>query len=99
LIATPFRKPTRIGLDRKSAKAPRRKKLATMQMSPVKNVNVIESDKYRSALPGRPLSSTRMMLFGSCEPQLNERAVKLLLRDAIALSALGSVLFYRATPW
>jgi len=45
LIAIPFRKPTRIGFDRKSAKAPRRKKLATIQMSPVKNVNVIESDK------------------------------------------------------
>jgi hypothetical protein len=37
-----------------------------------------------------------MMLSGSCEPQLNERAVKLLLRDAMALSALASMLFYLA---
>jgi hypothetical protein len=51
LMAMQFRKPTSIGFDWKSAKDPRRKKLATIQMSPVKNVNAIERDKYRSALP------------------------------------------------
>jgi hypothetical protein len=35
-------------------------------------------------------------LSGSCEPQLNERAVKLLLHGATASSALRSMLFYPA---
>ena len=51
LIAMPFRKPIRIGLDRKSANAPRRKKLPAMHNTPVKNVSAIESDKYNSASP------------------------------------------------
>ena len=51
LMAMPLRNPTRIGLDKKSARTPRRKKLATMQINPVKNVNAIESDRYKSALP------------------------------------------------
>jgi hypothetical protein len=37
-----------------------------------------------------------MMLCGCCEPQLNERAVKLLLPSAMVSSAQASMPFYRA---
>ena len=33
--ATPFRKPTKMGLDKKSASAPRRRKLAAIHINPV----------------------------------------------------------------
>jgi hypothetical protein len=51
LIATPFRNPTRMGLDKKSAIAPSRKKLAAMQNRPAKNVTVTESDQYNWLSP------------------------------------------------
>ncbi len=51
LMAMPFRKPTRIGLDRKSASAPRRKKLPATHNRPAKKVSVIESERYKSASP------------------------------------------------
>ena len=41
-IATPLRKPIRIGRDRKSASAPKRKKLAAMQINPVSNASAME---------------------------------------------------------
>jgi hypothetical protein len=47
----PFKNPTRIGLDRKSAITPSRKKLATIQNKPARNVSVTESDQYNSPLP------------------------------------------------
>ena len=43
--ATPFMKPTRMGLDRKSASAPSRRKLAPMHSRPVKNVSVSVSER------------------------------------------------------
>ena len=43
-MATPFRNPTRIGLARKSATKPSRRKPARMQKIPVKIANTIESD-------------------------------------------------------
>jgi hypothetical protein len=41
---TPFRKPTRMGLERKSATAPSRRKLAPMQKRPASVVMVMVSD-------------------------------------------------------
>ena len=43
-MATPLRNPTRIGLERKSATKPSRKKPARMQKIPVKTASAIESD-------------------------------------------------------
>src|SRR5262249_16160298 len=51
LSAMPFRKPTRIGLDKKADNGRRGKKLAAMQSRPVKNVSAIESERYSSASP------------------------------------------------
>ena len=48
LSAIPFKNPTKIGLDKKSASAPRRRKLAPMQSNPLKKVKVTESERYRS---------------------------------------------------
>ncbi len=45
LIATPFMKPTRIGFDRKSATAPRRRKLAPMHSSPTHTHSTIEMER------------------------------------------------------
>jgi hypothetical protein len=42
--ATPLRKSTRIGRDRKSASAPRRRKLAATQRSPMRKASVTDSD-------------------------------------------------------
>ena len=44
LKATPFRKPTRIGFDKKSAAAPSFRKLAATQMMPAKKVSVTERE-------------------------------------------------------
>ena len=41
----PFRKPTRIGRDRKSASAPRRRKLAPIQKSPARKARVMDRDR------------------------------------------------------
>ena len=43
LIDRPFMKPTRIGLERKSAMAPRRRKLAAMHNSPTSSASIIDS--------------------------------------------------------
>src|SRR6516165_7440050 len=51
VIAMPFKNPIRIGLDRKSANAPSRKKLAMMQNMPAKNVIATVSDQYNSLSP------------------------------------------------
>ncbi len=49
LIATPFKYPTRIGFDKKSASAPSRKKLAPMQNNPAKSASATDNDQYNSA--------------------------------------------------
>ena len=51
LSAMPFRNPTRIGFERKSASAPNFRKLPAMQRAPVKTASAIESDKYKFASP------------------------------------------------
>jgi hypothetical protein len=45
LSAMPFRKPKRIGLERKSASAPSRRKLAPRQHTPARKHKVTESDR------------------------------------------------------
>ena len=45
LAATPLRKPTRIGFDRKSAIAPSFAKLAPTHIAPARKVSVIASDR------------------------------------------------------
>jgi hypothetical protein len=41
----PLRKPIRMGLERKSARVPRRMKLARMQNTPVSPARVIDSER------------------------------------------------------
>jgi len=44
LSAIPFRKPTSMGFERKSARAPNLKKLAAMHSTPASKANVSDSD-------------------------------------------------------
>jgi hypothetical protein len=42
--ATPFRKPTKMGLDKKSASAPRRRKLAAIHINPVSKASISDRE-------------------------------------------------------
>jgi hypothetical protein len=49
--ATPFMKPTRTGLERKSPTAPSRKKLARMQNTPARNASITDIAEYKAGSP------------------------------------------------
>ncbi len=64
----PFRKPTRMGRERKSASAPSLRKLAPMQKSPASAASVTESDRYRASSPpasGATTAATRAQVAAS----------------------------------
>jgi hypothetical protein len=42
--ATPFRKPTKMGLDKKSASPPRRRKLAAIHINPVSKASIADRE-------------------------------------------------------
>jgi hypothetical protein len=77
LRAIPFRNPTSIGFDRKSAKPPRRKNFARMQNTPAMKARVMESEKYASSSPaaiGATTAATSAQVAAS-GPTINCREV------------------------
>src|SRR3954468_8297977 len=95
LRAIPFKKPTRIGFDRKSASAPNRKNRAAIQNTPARKASVMESETYRSALPAAngPTAAATIAQVAASGPTINCRDVP---NNAYATS--GRILAYNPNP-
>ncbi len=77
LSAMPFKNPTRIGFDRKSASAPNLKNRARIQKTPATKARSIESEKYSSSFPAAsgPTAAATSAQVAASGPTINCRDV------------------------
>lgn len=76
-IETPLSRPTRIGRARKSARPPRRRKLAATQKTPVSSVRATENERYMPLLPAASGATTAAIMaqVAASGPMINWREV------------------------
>src|SRR5436190_23149215 len=77
LRAIPFRNPTRMGFERKSANAPNRRNRAAMQSTPARNARATDSETYSSSspAPNGPMAAATSAQVAASGPMINWRDV------------------------